>query len=989
MLAAFVTLVFPRASNAAAPNEHLLCATGPKAANPHSPTQNDAESQELQLRKAEVATERAMVLRQQQSEKGLFAALGQFKKGLGLLRSAHSNKGAADVDLQIGDIYFTLSRYKESLSSYHDALRLAGKDAELRCRALSRITKTYANTGRPPHGDLAPEQELRDCQGLSDGAQAEVLEAEGEALRDSDSSKSGKLAREALELFAQAGNRTGQAQSLLLLAYLGFRRDQAESRRLTMQALRLWLSAQDNDGAGQAYTALGIFARVTGDFERAQCNLERALPLFQRIGDTDNRAVVLGAMGALSEQTGDLEASVDDFMRARPLFAAADDQLGLVEAETGLGNTLIAMRRYAEALQLLHERLRLAQKTQNAAQIASTQAGMASIYEMRQQYAQAEALYSRSLTGYRSVHNTFGEGDVLIRLSHLRATRGRYSEAISLLEKAGLMKNETHQVQTTAKIQYELAYIYRKLNRLEDAKAAIQKTIDIIESERLKIADFDSRASYFASVHNYYALYIQILMLLHTQQPERGFMQLALEASEKSKVRALLDLLGSARFSPRVSCDEIFRKQLAAADSVEVPDPEIAPSVPATPVLTVEQIRDEIQDDDTVLVEYALGDEKSYAWIVDRNQAVAHELPGAGKIGKVVRLFRNALIARQPLPGEDSLGLDEYRSRIRKADAAYRVYAQQLAHMLLDPLPLDRAKRILIVPDGFLQYIPFSALPFSQSGEQRAMLITHHEVIILPSASTLNTLRKATAGRAPPTSLAAVFADPVFERDDPRVAHPHALVTKLEQKPPALKAAMRDVQQAAYIPRLPGSRDEANAIEEAFGKQDVAILDGFNASRDRALDGSLEHYKYIHFATHGIIDAQHPEMSGLILSLINRRGERQDGYLRLGDIYKLTLSADLVVLSGCNSALGKDLESEGIIGLPRGFLYAGARSVIASLWKVDDEAAAAFMKVFYERIQHGDTPGSALRGAQLEMSRNRRWSAPFYWAAFVLQGDYN
>src|SRR5262249_5846993 len=161
----------------------------------------------------------------------------------------------------------------------------------------------------------------------------------------------------------------------------------------------------------------------------------------------------------------------------------------------------------------------------------------------------------------------------------------------------------------------------------------------------------------------------------------------------------------------------------------------------------------------------------------------------------------------------------------------------------------------------------------------------------------------------------------------------------------------------------------------------------FNASRDRVLQGELEPYRIIHFATHGIIDARHPEMSGLILSLVNERGQPQDGYLRLGDIYKLRLSADLVVLSACNSALGKRLESEGIIGLPRGFLYAGGHSVIASLWKVDDEAGADFMKGFYARIKRGESPSSALRGAQVEMSQGHRWPEPFYWAAFVLQGD--
>jgi CHAT domain-containing protein len=154
------------------------------------------------------------------------------------------------------------------------------------------------------------------------------------------------------------------------------------------------------------------------------------------------------------------------------------------------------------------------------------------------------------------------------------------------------------------------------------------------------------------------------------------------------------------------------------------------------------------------------------------------------------------------------------------------------------------------------------------------------------------------------------------------------------------------------------------------------------------MDSSIARQRIIHFATHGMMDARHPEFSGLVLSMVNKKGKYQDGYLRLSDIYALKLSADLVVLSSCESALGKDLGSEGIIGLPRAFLYAGARSVIASLWKVDDDVTVTFMKGFYSRLQQGEDPARALQGAQLDLLKNTRLSDPYYWAAFVLEGDY-
>jgi CHAT domain-containing protein len=311
--------------------------------------------------------------------------------------------------------------------------------------------------------------------------------------------------------------------------------------------------------------------------------------------------------------------------------------------------------------------------------------------------------------------------------------------------------------------------------------------------------------------------------------------------------------------------------------------------------------------------------------------------------------------------------------------------------LLLEPIPLSGVKRLLIVPDESLQYIPFAALPFPGSGAGE-LLVKHFEIDVLPSASVLGILRKATGKRAPPTATAAIFADPVFEPDDERLStHRTYRKSSSEDHPASLTRAIRDVGGSQYISRLPASRDEANAIADVLRSGDpqaVHVALDFDASRARVLTDGLTRFRLVHFATHGVVDARHPEMSGLILSLVDRRGKRQDGYLRLGDIYKLKLSADLVVLSSCDSALGRDLESEGIIGLPRGFLYAGAKSVIASLWKVNDDATATLMSRLYARIKKGESPSSALRGAQLEMVQDEHWANPYYWAAFVLQGDY-
>jgi CHAT domain-containing protein len=165
---------------------------------------------------------------------------------------------------------------------------------------------------------------------------------------------------------------------------------------------------------------------------------------------------------------------------------------------------------------------------------------------------------------------------------------------------------------------------------------------------------------------------------------------------------------------------------------------------------------------------------------------------------------------------------------------------------------------------------------------------------------------------------------------------------------------------------------------------------GFEASRATINRTDLSRYRIVHFATHGIVDYQHPELSGLVLSLVDEKGNPQDGFLRMHDIYNLKLPVDLVVLSACNTGLGREVKGEGFIGLTRSFMYAGAGGVVASLWKVDDDATAEFMKHFYESIfQKGMTPAAALREAQIAMWQQPRWQSPYYWAAFVIQGKYD
>ncbi len=298
-------------------------------------------------------------------------------------------------------------------------------------------------------------------------------------------------------------------------------------------------------------------------------------------------------------------------------------------------------------------------------------------------------------------------------------------------------------------------------------------------------------------------------------------------------------------------------------------------------------------------------------------------------------------------------------------------------------------RRLLIAGDGALLYVPFAALPEPGAAPEAAPpLIADHEVVAVPSASVLGALRRRSAPTEAAPGNVAVLADPVFRSDDPRLDGPArtAAAEVRAEGPLDLRETVRDLGMVG-LARLPATRREALAIERASPPGSLVALD-FAASKRLALSGALRRFGYLHLATHGLVDVEHPELSGVVLSLLDEHGRSQDGFLRLYEIYQLDLAARLVVLSGCQTGLGEPVAGEGLVGLSWGFLHAGAERVLVSLWKVSDESTAELMRRFYAAlfVGHASIP-AALRQAQLSLRAEERWRSPYYWAGFTLQGD--
>lgn len=576
--------------------------------------------------------------------------------------------------------------------------------------------------------------------------------------------------------------------------------------------------------------------------------------------------------------------------------------------------------------------------------------------------------------------------------------------------------------QTYAELLAEMADLLSKEGEYTAALDHYQLAVDALEGQMARLGGSDTERIGFRKQHEViYKRYIDLLA--REGKPEQAFI-----IAERSRARTLFELLSEGKVHIRQHVDasllekeESLTQQFAALNdhrlrlmaapnteeqvktlsaksesvlkqfsnlesAIRESSPEYA-ALTQPPTITIRDVQQQLLDRDTILIEYSLGDVHSYLWLITSDSVSMHELPGRSQIERLALRVYGSM--SQPL-----------------ADNQKVLDSIALSTFILGPVANQlENKRLLVVADGALNYIPFAALPIP--GEKpRRVLVTEHEVINLPSASVLMSLRRAHMEMHEPQRSVAVLADPVFSAEDPRLMHSKdSKKHGIERNPTNEDDVQRSIEltrsrwvrdlsshggNTLQFPRLTYSRREADAIVSTVpAGQSLEILD-FSASRLEMLNPQLAEYKILHVATHGVFDPQHPEFSGLLFSLFDKHGNPQIGLLSLQDIYNLNLPIEMVVLSACKTALGKDITGEGIVGLTRGFMYAGASRVVASLWNVNDVATAQFMADFYRAMERNHLrPAAALRSAQLQMKRQKRWSSPYYWAAFQLQGDWN
>lgn len=978
------------------------------------------------------------------------AAVERYVEAASRWQAAARPREASGALLDAGDTFFALSEYGRALDFYKQALSVsrAASDGHGVMQALNRAGYVHVNTDNNGRA-LLYFRRVRDFYSKGRAAARPTLEDQREVAQVNnnlgevyyyrgDFTKAKEYFNRALQMQAKTGDRRGQALAHLNLGYMySDSGDLYNSLAHISHSLKLWRAVGDLRGEAHSNRAHGMVLTFQGETQDAFDAYKRALQLFRVIGDRQGEAAALNSLGKIYEDLNEPQVALDNYTLALKLF----QQSGNSDAE--------AVTRYyvGRAYQSLKDPRALEYYGQCLAQSRAlgkrrvenyALVGIASMHATGGRKPQALEGYGKALRFYRRMADRRGQAYVLSSIGDVYFASADQDRALDVYRRALALSREAGDHRGETSMLYKVARAERDHGDMEQALASIKEALRISESLRTKVVRKDLRSSFFASVNDQYALYIDLLMQLHRRYPSGDFAAAALQASESARARTLLETLADARVgvqrgvAPELLERERTLQQALAAKAerqvllrvasghdaeseelevetrrltteyqevrAEVMEQGLRNATLVQPVpLRLDEIQSTLLDDDMILLEYSLGEERSYLWAVTAHSFSSHTLPPRSEIESLAHeVYRLLAESEAKGPGPSAPGQAD------SPDAVYWKTAAVMSRMLLRDVAAQlKGKRLLVVPDGALQYIPFDALPVptepSADAGEPVPLVVEHEIVRLPSVSTLVALRRREArSKANPEKLVVVLADPVFERDDPRFQHGGDLASQTAQAAQVeamqLRASLRAVErkgQDSTLSRLPFTLQEANAIMAVAPADGRAMITGFAASRESVVGGGLRDYRIVHLATHSVINSRHPELTGIVLTMLNERGTHENGFLQLHDIYGLDLSANLVVLSACSTGLGEDIRGEGLVGLTQGFLYAGTDSVVASLWKVDDRATAELMQHFYRAmLQEGLTPAAALRAAKQSMWRERRWRSPYYWAAFVLQGDY-
>ena len=831
---------------------------------------------------------------------------------------------------------------------------------------------------------------------------------------------------EAREWFRRANDTQGESRASVELSYAYLKVQDFEAAIATSK-FAFSISETSGDTRTEAFSrqALAKVHIVLSENSKAFSELKAAETLFPDDLDSSQKGALLNALAHLYEQYGDLRLTLDYRLRAYALFKKDNHLFGQLGTISDLAEILYVYGETDRANAYLVEGEQIATRLGDNYNLARIYENFGSFFLLTRRPERAIHYFERAAELFTSKDAARPANRVKHKTAKALLLLGKNELANKILEDVYKFSAEINDRYAQSDVLFDLAIHAKNSSNLNRSMELTRRSIDLTDGLYFEIANTKLQTTYLSTVYDRYETLNEILLEMHKRFPGGGYDLQALSAIERSRSRRLLqDLtLSENAFLQDASLNTVTKEKELRLD-LNLKADKLTEALSTTGDMTVidplqseirglenelEDLRAEVKekspiysaiknpeafdvgdfqanvlDDGSVLLEFSLGTEESYLWAVSKTEVSAFYLPSRERIEGRVEKLRGLLAQTGIREGET---VEDYQRRVAEAEVVYKAEARSLSEDLLGQAADKIAgKRLIIVADGKLLYFPIGSLPMPGTASDEPILLTN-EVVYEPSASALKILKSERAGGKKPEKDLLVFADPVFSKTDERLT---GMDTTESTIATTLLSVFRSGGSLEKLPRLPASEEEAISIRDVVGSGQTTVRSGFAANRDGVINSDIENYKILHFATHGLIDEKRPELSGILLSLYDKDGKAQDGgVIRLQDVYGLNLRSDLVVLSACETGIGKEVRGEGLMSLNNAFLQAGAKTVVSSLWKVDDTATKQLMTKFYQGIAtEGLTASAALRQAQIAMYKDPRYASPFHWAAFTAQGDY-
>ncbi len=971
-----------------------------------------------------------------------YGGRGDYRSAMSVLQQARQRHiengdwlGECKVTISLATALGHLDQQQQSMQTWQAALDLARRmvNPELAAIATDGLAGAMVKMGQPQEGLIIYQKLLGYYEKIGDEIKQidTLIEMARVEIDQGDTAQVEKHAQQALFLARKHNDAEKIAYCLYKLGTLyqdtGFN---LEARDRLTQAVDSYRALNKLQELGMALNNLGIVYAHLGMYQDALNVYQEALKIAETCGSKTDQGGTLHGIGHIYHQIGQFNEANAYYRRALQLTEEEGDWHSASLTLTNLGVATADMSKDDEALSFLQQAIFYQKKAGDLLSQGKTLISIASLFQRAKDYERAlltlqEALAIQQQTGDRNSQavSYMTLGEIMIGQEHFEEALQQYQKALVLFRE---VSNPDGQIRAI----YSMAQVHGHTGHLPAAVEVLEQAITIIESIRLNLVSESLRTSYFSNKQNIYALYVEVLLAMERRAD-------AFRMIERSKARSFLDLLSEAQVAfqedldPKLRDEELYllanineihkqidtlqEEETGQADQLaslrghqqelerkyQINQGEIRKMNPRYSALTqpaiwgIEQVQRELLDDHTALLEYILGEGVSTLFVVLKDTFEVFRLPPRAEIELRVKELRASLTLHRYLHG----------------DALYHDLVQPAEAMI-------RGKDLLIVADGVLHYLPFAMLltrpPEGSGGGSEQLpgtlrsaqalnednlltnkleadlaglppfdfpnlhyLLLDHSIRYVPSASVACFMAKQqTFVRRGGLQITAL-ADPLLKGQDDL---PPGAVRSLRTGLAPLPFTSEEVWTLAGL--FESGLPQGKTTE--FHSDRVQLFTGEKATKQQVLaltDGSRD-YRFLHIATHGLLNIENPQFSGLLFSSDN--GE--NSYWQTFEIFKSHIPAETVVLSACETGLGKVIRGEGLIGLTRAFLYAGASRVCVSLWKVADISTPVLMKYFYQDMLAGNGSARALRQAQLKLLEEGMYSHPYFWAAFVVVG---